>query len=152
MTTSRHAFRLAAPLRRAFLLALALSPIAASTHEYYSLDFTLIHPWADPTPEGELASAPIYFKMENVSRKDRLIRASTPYAETVEFRGGDEASAPRLEAIDIAPADQLDFGKDQPHMVLRNLKVPLQWGRSYQMTVVFEKAGALQVMVSVGAH
>jgi copper(I)-binding protein len=37
-------------------------------------------------------------------------------------------------------------------MVLRNLKVPLQLGRSYEMTMFFEKSGALQVMVSIGAH
>lgn len=152
MTTTPHLPRIASALRRAFLLTLVLAPIAASTHEYYGADFTLIHPWADPTPEGQLASAPIYFTMESVRGKDRLVRASTPYAETVEFRSSDAPSAKRLKAIDIAPADKLDFGKDKPHMVLRNLKAPLQWGRSYEMTMFFEKSGPIQVMVSVGAH
>lgn len=152
MTTTQRSPRIASALRRALLLTLALSPIAAATHEYYGADFTLIHPWADPTPEGQLDSAPIYFTMESVRGKDRLVRASTPYAETVEFRSSDAPSAKRLKAIDIAPADQLDFGKDKPHMVLRNLKAPLQWGRSYEMTMIFEKSGPLQVMVSVGAH
>lgn len=152
MTTIQRFFRAAPAMRRALLLTLMLAPIAASTHEYYGLDFTLIHPWGDATPEDQLASAPIYFSMENVRSKDRLVRASTRYAETVEFRSGDAADAKVLKAIDIAPADKLDFGKDGPHMVLRNLKVPLQWGRSYEMTMVFEKSGAMQVMVSVGAH
>lgn len=152
MTTIQRSPRIASALRRALLLTLALSPIAAATHEYYGADFTLIHPWADPTSEGQLASAPIYFTMESVRGKDRLVRASTPYAETVEFRSSDAPSAKRLKAIDIAPADKLDFGKDKPHMVLRNLKAPLQWGRSYEMTMFFEKSGPLQVMVSVGAH
>lgn len=152
MTTTRRLPRIAALIRRALLLAFVLSPIAASTHEYYGLDFTLLHPWADATPEGQLGSAPIYFSMENVRNKDRLVRASTRYAETVEFRSSDAPDAKVLKAIDIAPADKLDFGADRPHLVLRDLKVPLQWGRSYEMTMVFEKSGAIQVMVSVGAH
>jgi hypothetical protein len=51
MTPTHRFFRIARTVRRALLLALVLSPIAASTHEYYGLDFTLIHPWADATPE-----------------------------------------------------------------------------------------------------
>lgn len=152
MTTIRRLPLAAGATRRTLLLALALAPIAASTHEYYGLDFTLIHPWADATPDGQLASAPIYFTMENVRSKDRLVRASTRYAQTVEFRSSDAPDARVLKAIDIAPADRLDFGADRPHLVLRDLKVPLQWGRSYEMTMVFEKSGAIQVMVSVGAH
>jgi hypothetical protein len=35
---------------------------------------------------------------------------------------------------------------------LRDLRSPLQWGRSYAMTLVFERAGEVQVMVSVGSH
>lgn len=152
MTTTSRFSRIASAVRRVLLLTLVLSPIAASTHEYYGLDFTLIHPWADATEEGQLASAPIYFTMESVRSKDRLVRVSTPYAETVEFRSSDAPSAKAIKSIDFAPADKLDFGKDRPHMVLRNLKVPLQWGRSYEMTMFFEKAGPMQVMVSVGAH
>ncbi len=152
MTTTQRFPRIGSAMRRAFLLTLALSPIAASTHEYYGADFTLIHPWADATPEGQLASAPIYFTMESVLGKDRLVRVSTPHAEKVEFRSSGAPSAKELTAIDITPADKLDFGKDRPHMVLRNLKGPLRWGRSYEMTMFFEKAGPLLVMVSVGAH
>lgn len=152
MTTPQRFPRTASALRRAFLLTLALSPLAASTHEYYGADFTLIHPWAEATPDGQLASAPIYFTMENVLSKDRLVRVSTPHAEKVEFRSSDAPSAKTLKAIDITPADKLSFGKDRPHLVLRNLKGPLRWGRSYEMTMVFEKAGLILVMVSVGAH
>jgi copper(I)-binding protein len=145
MTSIHRSFRTARAMRRALLLALVLSPIAASTHEYYGLDFTLIHPWADATEEDQLGAAPVYFSMESV-------RASTRFAESVEFRSSDAPDAKVIKAIDIAPADKLDFGKGGPHMVLRNLNVPLQWGRSYEMTMVFEKSGAMQVMVSIGAH
>jgi copper(I)-binding protein len=152
MTPNHRFFRIARTMRRALLLALVLSPVAASTHEYYGLDFTLIHPWADATEEDQLGAAPVYFSMESVRANDRLVRASTRFAESVEFRSSDAPDAKVIKAIDIAPADKLDFGKGGPHMVLRNLNVPLQWGRSYEMTMVFEKSGAMQVMVSIGAH
>ena len=38
------------------------------------------------------------------------------------------------------------------HLVMLDLKSPLQWGRSYPLTLVFEKAGAIDTMLSVGAH
>lgn len=143
--------RITSLLRRSLLLSLVLAPIAASTHEYYGPDFTLIHPWADATSPGQL-SAPVYFTMESVRGSDRLLRAVARNAEKVEFRSSDAPSAKTLKSIDFAPADKLDFGKDKPHMVLRNLKTPLEWGKSYEMTLYFEKAGPMQVMVSIGAH
>jgi copper(I)-binding protein len=139
------------PFLRCILLCLIVSPAIGAAHEYYAPNFTVIHPWADAT-EPDAKSAPIYFKLESVQGKDRLLKVMTPYAESVEFRANDNKSAKPLKTIDFAPADAIDFGKDKPHLLLKGLKTPLQWGRSYQMTMVFEKAGPLQVMVSVGAH
>jgi len=144
------------PFLRSLLLCLivvspAVSPTVAAAHEYYAPGFTVIHPWADAT-EPDAKSAPIYFKLESVQGKDRLLKASTPYAESVEFRTDDGKAGKPLKSIDFAPADAIDFGKGKPHMLLKGLKRPLEWGRSYEMTMVFEKAGPLQVMVSIGAH
>ena len=124
---------------------------SAAAHEYYANGFTLVHPWADATEPGVLV-APVYFHMESVRAPDRLLSASSAYAEAVELRAGDDASAPPSPAIDIAAQEALEFGPRQPHLLMRGLKQPLQWGRSYAMTMVFEKAGAIPVMVSIGAH
>jgi copper(I)-binding protein len=105
---------------------LAAAPLAA--HEYQADGFTLIHPWADATEPGA-TDAPVHYKLEDVTREDRLIRGSTPYAERVEVRG-----------------------TEAPQVVLHGLKAPLEWGRSYLMTLEFEKAGPIVVMISVGAH
>jgi hypothetical protein len=37
-------------------------------------------------------------------------------------------------------------------LLLRGLVTPLQWGRNYDLRVVFEKAGAVDVQISIGAH
>ena len=136
---------------RVAAFCLLLASAVAAAHEYYAAGFTFIHPWADATAPGA-TSAPVYFRLDDVRAADRLLRADSPHAESVELRGGSDASAPALKAIDVAPAATLDFGADRPHLLLRGLKTPLQWGRSYQMTVVFERAGPIQVMVSIGAH
>ncbi len=126
---------------------------AAQAHEYYTLGFKLIHPWADATAP-DATDAPVYFKLESVVAADRLLRASTPQAESVEFRHAapNGASATPRNSIDFDTAEAIDFGPGQSHLVLRGLKSPLLLGRSYMMAMTFEKAGTLLVMISVGAH
>ena len=62
------------------------------------------------------------------------------------------AKAPALAVIEIVPAERLLFEPGHPHLLLRGLVTPLQWGRSDDMRVVFEKAGAVDVQISIGAH
>ena len=147
-----------APSRRttlAGLTVLALSLISATgpaqAHEYYAEGFTFIHPWADASVPGATDAA-VYFKLDGVRRDDRLLSASSRLAERVELRADDDSAAPALDSISIAPADQLLFGPGRPHLLLRGLVTPLQWARSYDLRVVFEKAGVLDMQISIGAH
>ena len=130
---------------------LLLCAPAARSHEYYALGFKLIHPWAEASAPAATEAA-VYFKLEHVLAPDRLLRASTPYAEAVELREMVGQTNQSVAVIDIAPADSLEFSAAGQHLLLRGLKVPLEWGRSYLMTMVFERAGPILVMVSVGAH
>lgn len=132
----------------AFALGLVISAGLGQAHEYPTRGFKLIHPWAEPTEPGAVEAA-VYFSVEEVNSDDRLIGAVTPYAEKVELRGGDGQP---LDAVPVGPGEALEFTPGRPHMVLRGLKQPLQYGRSYMMTMRFEKAGPILVMVSVGAH
>jgi copper(I)-binding protein len=132
----------------AFSIALLALPVPA--HEYCVAGFTLVHPWAEPTPP-EATTAAVYFHVEQIAANDRLISASTPYAGSVEFRADADDHAP-LAALAIVAGQDMAFVPGQAHLLLRDLKSPLQWGRSYAMTLVFERAGEVQVMVSVGSH
>ena len=108
-------------------LGTALAPSVALPHEYYASNFTLIHPWAEATAPGATTAA-VYFRLEAVRVRDRLLRVDTPYAEHVELRPGDDAGAPALASIDIEPAETIDLSAGHPHLLLRGLNVPLQWG------------------------
>jgi len=141
----------AARLLSAGLTALAVLVGAAQAHEYYAAGLTFVHPWADASALGATDAA-VYFELANVRHDDRLISATSRLAERIELRAGDDDAAPPLLAIAISAADELVFGPGRPHLLLRGLVAPLQWGRSYGMRVVFEKAGALDVQISIGAH
>jgi periplasmic copper chaperone A len=133
------------------MLWLAISIAPAAAHEYFTPGFTFVHPWAEATAAGQ-TDAPVYFVLDNVTRTDTLLRAATPAAETVELRIGSEPQAASADQLPVPLGDSVAFTAGKGHLLLRGLKAPLQWGRSYLMMVEFEKAGKVLVMVSVGAH
>ncbi|MBC7380724.1 MAG: copper chaperone PCu(A)C [Burkholderiaceae bacterium] len=128
-----------------------LMPLGVQAHEYYGQGFTLVHPWAEPTPDG-VAETPIYFSLEDIAAGDRLVRVNAPWAASGELRAADESLVPEVTGLPFAAGPARLFVAGQPHVQLKGLSSPLQLGRSYSMTFVFEKAGPINVMVSVGAH
>jgi copper(I)-binding protein len=132
----------------------SLLPFGSTAHEYYAKGFTLIHPWAEAT-KPDVKQAAIYMKFEQVSEKDRLLSAETRFAGKVELHSGPEADAGRqkpLRSIELPAGRDTELAPGGRYLLLRDLKVPLEWGRSYEMTLRFEKGGEVPVMVSIGAH
>lgn len=126
----------------------------AQAHDYYAKHFHIFHPWADPTEPG-VADTSVYVKFDNISADDQLIGAKTILAERVELRAatdpaiaGDDGLL--LPHIQLAAGEEVELRPGAVRMVLKGLLLPLQWGRSYPMTLEFEKSGVLFVMVSVG--
>ncbi len=130
--------------------AAAMLCTPAVGHEYYAQSFKVIHPWAEPSAPGA-QSANVFMKIEQISEGDRLLSAQTSLAEKVELHAGPVAATP-LDAIALPPGPDIDLDADRGYLHLVNLRAPLQWGRSYPMTLVFEKSGPVDVMISVGAH
>lgn len=133
-----------------FTLAL-LGAVPAQSHEYYADGFTVVHPWGAAS-EPQARDAPIYLILESITKSDRLLSANTPLADRVELRGGLDPSAPALSSIEVIAGQEMTFKPDQYHLLLKGLKTPLEWGRSYSMGLKFERAGVVNVMISVGAH
>jgi len=134
----------------ALLGASTFTATIADAHEYYVPGMTVVHPWGEATAPGA-TSAPVYFTVDNVTKADRVVKVVTPLAETVEFRDAGPDSKPPLKSLVIKPGDT-EFTAGKRHLLLKGLKMPLQWGRSYEMLLMFEKGGPLQVQVSIGAH
>ncbi len=133
----------------AALLTAPLTELHA--HEYYADGFMIIHPWAEPSPP-DVVDAPVYFRLDDITKGDKLIKAYSPMAESVEFRAGDSPDAPVLSELSFSVGDTEAFGVGRPHLMLRGLRVPFVYGRFYFLMLEFEKAGKIVVGISVGGH
>ena len=123
-------------------------PFSCKAHEYYARQFVLIHPWTDPTVVGEDA-ARVHFRLESITGPDRLLGGRFAFCQRVELRRGLDDQAQALAAIDIAPAERMDFVPDGVHVLLKGLMQPLQADRSYPLELDFEVSGTLVVMLSM---
>ena len=130
----------------ASLMAWAAIAGTASAHEYYAPNFVLFHPWAVATQEGQI-DVPVYFSTREVEEGDRLLRAFTPIAESVAFVSADSRT---IEALELQPGDGEPFFATESHLLLKGRKQDIHWGRNYPLMLVFEKAGMINVSISVG--
>jgi periplasmic copper chaperone A len=86
---------------------------------------------------------------------DRLVSASATVAGKVELHNhimvGNVAQMRPVDAIEVAPGSPTVLQPGGLHIMLLDLKAPLQAGTSFPLTLVFEKAGAVTVNVAVRA-
>jgi copper(I)-binding protein len=111
------------------------------------------HVWARATPAGAKAGA-VYMTVVNKSAiPDRLLGATTPVADKVQFHSVSEAngvsSMRELPTMDIPPGAKVILKPGDTHVMLVGLKQPLKEGESIPLTLDFEKAGKVNVAASV---
>ena len=141
-------------LRFSLLMVLCAACWPAQAHDYYAKFFHIYHPWAEPTEAGVTDTA-VYVKFDDIATDDKLIGARMSLADQVELRGpaGNGQSGtegPLLKSVALASGSEVELRPGSARLVLKGLKLPLQLGRSYPMTLEFEKSGVVSVMVSVG--
>jgi copper(I)-binding protein len=111
------------------------------------------HAWARATPKGA-PNAAVYLTLVNSeSETDRLIGASSPVADDIQFHEEqDENGVSKmraLQAIDVAPGASVALKPSGLHLMLR-IKQQLEEGETFPLTLTFEKAGPIEVTVRVG--
>jgi hypothetical protein len=135
---------------------LALIAAPSSAHDFKLGPLRIDHPYATPTPTGATNSAAYLRGIRNTGdQPDRLIGASTPVARTVEIHRSaiDAQNVMRMraiEGIDLPPMGevQVRHGGDH-HLMLIDLKRPLNEGDRFPLTLRFQKAGEREVTVWV---
>jgi copper(I)-binding protein len=141
---------------RLLLLAVAFA-FAASTalaHDYKAGAIVIDHPWARATPRGASVGAG-YFSLTNTgSTADRLIAASAAAAGRVELHemtmvDGVMRMRPVRDGIELKPGQKIEFKSNAFHLMLVDLKEPLQQGQRFKGTLTFEKAGAVEIEFAV---
>jgi copper(I)-binding protein len=122
----------------------ALLP-AARACEYFTTTLRITHPWTRAS-DADADSALISMKFDEVTHSDRLIAVSTPVAESAAL-GGRLAAAEMNFLIPAGRETQLsEIGT---FIRLSGLKHPLEMGRSYPLTLVFEHGGSVAASLSV---
>jgi hypothetical protein len=84
---------------------------------------------------------------------DSLVSASTPVAEKAELHthlveNGVMKMRP-VDGINIAPNSTIELNPGGLHIMLMGVKAPLKEGATFPLTLTFQKAGTISVLVQV---
>jgi copper(I)-binding protein len=126
---------------------------SASAHEETKAGVTVAHPWVRATPGGATIGA-AYLEIKTADGvQDRLIGASSPAAGRAEIhthiKDGDVMRMRKVDAIALKPLASAILRPSGDHVMLLDLKAPLKAGDLVKLTLIFEKAGPIDVEVSV---
>lgn len=112
-------------------------------------DLVIEAPWTRATPGGAKVGGG-YVKITNKgSAPDRLIGGSLPLAGSVEVHEMSMANnvmqMRRIDGLEIKPGQSVELKPGGYHLMFMELKDALTAGQTLKGTLVFEKAGTVQV-------
>jgi copper(I)-binding protein len=143
---------------RTLLIAVALTVCATSVgaHDYTRGGLFIDHPWTRPTPEGVKVGSGYLVIRNRGKSPDRLMSASSPIAGKVEIhrtavKDGVVTMGEVPGGLTIASGKSVELKPRGLHLMFFELTQPLKQGEKFPATLVFEKAGAVDVEFKVEA-
>jgi len=114
---------------------------------------TIEHPFARATPPGAHNGAAFLTIANKGKETDRLIRAASPVAGSVEIHemrmdSGVMRMRP-VARVEVKPGQAVAFSPGNLHLMLLDLKKSLNAGDHFPLTLTFERAGIVEVSVPV---
>ncbi len=137
--------------------ALLLSAGAALAHGYKVGGLEIGHPWSRATPKA----APVgggYLTVKNTGTvDDRLVAVKSDVSKTVEIHemtmdGGVMKMRALDKGIEIPAGKTVELKPGGFHVMFIGLGGPLEAGKAFKGTLVFEKAGSVDVDFAVEAQ
>lgn len=140
------------PLLRVVMAALAL-PADPYAEQFRVGPVVIDQMWARSTPPVAKTGA-VYLTIHNTgSEPDRLVGAVSAAADKVELHTstteGGIVSMRQVDAVTLAPASTARLAPSGTHMMLVCLRAPLTAGENFPLTLVFEKAGGVEIHVKI---
>jgi hypothetical protein len=134
-------------------LALAAGCASAGAHEYSNKGVTVAHPWTRATPGGTKAGS-LYLQITAQRGKgDKLIGAHSLVAGSAEIHDHiveqGTGKMRRVDAVAVPGGKSVILRPSGYHIMLIDLKQPLNEGDLTKVTLVFDKAGEIEVDASV---
>ena len=146
-------------IKRRILLPFALTVLcgaSAVAHDYKLGALEIADPWARATPPSAPAGGG-FLKITNTgSAPDRLVSVSSPAADLVQVHEMKmDGNVMRMRAVEngleIPAGGSVMLAPGGFHLMMMGLKAPLKQGASVPVTLVFEKAGKIDVDLAVEA-
>jgi len=146
-------------IRRVLGAATAVAALQFAATGAHATDYDVgsIHvaaPWARATPKAASAGAAYLAVTNNGTTPDRLSCAGSEAAaqcqiHTMTMDNGVMKMRPLAGGIEIKPGETVTLKPGSDHMMLMNLKHPLEAGKTVEATLQFEKAGTLKVEFAI---
>lgn len=146
-------------LRAAIPLALVLVSGAglntlATAHEFKLGNLEIGHLYARPSVPGQ-STAAAYLSLENKgAESDKLVALESGVAKSAQVHtmamDNNIMRMREVETLELKPAEKISMKPGEGyHLMLIGLKSPLKQGDKFPLTLTFEKAGKVEVMVFV---
>jgi copper(I)-binding protein len=119
---------------------------------YSQGDIRITAPWARAAGRGATGGG--FLTLQNTGRApDRLLAVRAGFARSVELhtsiREGEVMRMRPVTAIDLPPRQEVRLAPGGMHIMLIGLGAPLERGSRVPVTLVFERAGSIEVQLEV---
>ena len=149
-------------IARGIAASIALAPLAALPAYAADYDVGSIHisqPWSRATPKGAAAGAAYMTITNNGKTPDRVSCVSSDASAECQIHSmtmdnGVMQMRPVEGGLEIKPGETVTLKPGSFHMMLLNLKHPLEQGNDMKATLKFDNAGTVDVeypIVGIGA-
>ncbi len=136
------------------VFGLVAAPAAAQP--YHAGPIEIVNPWSRATPKGATVAAGYATLRNNGATPDRLIGGSTEAGKRVEIHTMEmDQGVMRMRelksGLEIKPGQTVELKPGSFHLMFVDLTRPLQKGDRIKGTLVFERAGKVDVDYAVEA-
>ncbi len=143
----------------AVIFALVLTQLAAANAQAKDFDVGSIHisqPWARATPKGASSGAAYMTITNNGKTPDRVACVSSDASaqcqiHTMTMDNGVMMMRPVEGGLEIKPGETVTLRPSSFHIMLVNLKHPLEAGNTLTATLKFDNAGTIDVQYPIAA-
>lgn len=146
-----HALKFPAP---GVMLVAQKMPAHAAAHTYKAGALVIEAPWSRATPGGAKTAGGYMKVMNTGSEPDRLLRgtfavAGSGQVHEMSMQGTVMKMRELDSGLEIKPGQSVELKPGGYHMMFMDLKTPLKAGQTIKGTLVFEKAGSVDVEYTV---
>ncbi|NWG24629.1 MAG: copper chaperone PCu(A)C [Pseudorhodoplanes sp.] len=129
---------------------------AAFAHDYKVGSIDINHPWTRATPKGASVAGGYLSITNKGTSQDRLVGGSLHGAGRLEIHemkmeGGIMKMRPLPDGILIKPGETVELKPGGYHVMFMDLKGPIEQGKPIKGTLIFEKAGKVDIEYTVEA-